>query len=105
MYLEHVENSEIFNDGSTDWLVFCEHWGLSRFMPIDLKGIKRISLGCVSDSMREEVMVSKVLRLCGGVEDLFMVESNLDIEFDLRGAKKDVHYVRRGEVLGLDRLR
>jgi hypothetical protein len=51
-------------------------------MPDDLKYVKKVALERVCVEWGDAEVISRVLRLCGGVEELFLVEGNLDLEIE-----------------------
>jgi hypothetical protein len=87
VYLRRVKGLEQVGSSRSD---FCwgrshirEHWGLDRFLPADLERIRRVALedvsvqsNCYESSDAKEIFSD--LSLCGGVEEVWVVEWNLD---------------------------
>jgi hypothetical protein len=55
-----------------------EPWGFGIFLPSDLQKMRRVALEGFYSRTDGTERVSKILRLCQGLEELFLVEANLD---------------------------
>lgn len=67
------------DEGVGSLMLTREGWGMGVFMPAELQKMKRIALeGCEIDEDAPVEQVSRILRLCGSLEELFVVEENLD---------------------------
>ena len=100
MYLEGMcfDNE---NEPMESLVISREPWGLGVFMPEDLRKVKRVALERYFCQYRSiEDSLEKFARLCGGLEELFIVEQNLENVFEDEGADKSEDECEEGRYWG-----